>query len=321
MPSEIETEFTIELFTVVTYATETGDVRPLLELFEEARTRSGLGPSALFRAECEVEKRLSRGRDVAESAEVWAALARRAQRLPAGDPALLTIRSMHAQYTRRRGRPGDTELAADMYEREWERRRDMFGETDLRTSTARSNYALTVRERDGEGDLERARGILEAEAAHRAATFGADLPFTWIAQIVLTQTLIMMAERARDGHERAALAQEAADNTHTLLAARRRRYGWSHLSTLRARLVHAHALILLGDKDAAAATLREIQEQEAEQPAGLEPGRSDLLLARALSESDPLKALAHAKRAVRRSTDRRQIKEARRLEAKLARGR
>lgn len=290
-----------ELHTVAAYAADSGDPTTLEEMFDQARSRPGIPAALIFRIECELEKIRSRGRPVADSATVWADLARRgAVRLPPGDPAMLTARSLRAQYTRRRGLPGDIDRAIEMYQDEQRLREELFSADDPRVSTARANLALTIRERDRPGDLETAWKLLEREVLFRIDRYGPERPFTWIANIVLAQTLLLLADRADSGARRD-LAEQAADLTLQMLRSRRRRYGDGHRSTLRAQVVHAHALLLLGRADEAVTELQEVQAAEVH--GTLEPGWSDYLLARALRDAHPDRARAHAHRAVRlRST-------------------
>ncbi|MFC5187894.1 hypothetical protein [Actinomadura harenae] len=290
MPAE--TEFVAELTAVLAYTADTRDVGPLRELTEEAARREDLSKSSWLLAKCELERELCRERDAADAVMVWEGLARHAAGLPDEDPARLVINTMRAKYVKRRGHPGDPERAAELYRREWERRRRLLPEEDPRLSTARANYAVAVRDRGRPGDIKEALGILEEETKRRVDRFGAHLPFTWIAHVVLAQTLILLAEETDDPEERRRLAAEAADNTHDKLTQRRRRFGWSHAATLRAQVVRAHALVLTGDLTAAIEILDPLVGQE--KAMQIEPGRCDLLLARAHREGHPVKALHHA---------------------------
>ncbi|MEO3788430.1 hypothetical protein ABGB12_34305 [Actinocorallia sp. B10E7] len=309
-----------ELHTVAVYTADSGDAAMLEEMFEQARSTPGHSAALIFRIEYELEKIRSRGRPVADSAAVWDDLVRRgAVRLPPDDPAMLTARSLRAQYTRRRGLPGDIDRAIEMYRDEQRLREELFSADDPRTSTARANLALTIRERDRPGDLETARELLEREALFRIDRYGPDRPFTWIANIVFAQTLLLLADRA-DTDTRRDLARQAADLTRQMLQSRRRRYGDGHRSTLRAQIVYAHALLLLGQAEDAVAELREVQAVEGR--GMLDPGWSDYLLARALRDIHPGRARTHAHRAVRlRSTSylegSRQLREAQRLVSEL----
>ncbi|MFD0683754.1 hypothetical protein [Actinomadura fibrosa] len=318
MPAGPETELISELATLVTHVDDTGDPMPLRELLAEARRRSGVRPATVLRVECELEKWLSRDRDAALSAEVWATLARRAaeERVAARDPAYLAIRALHAQYVRRRGRPGDADLAVGLYEREHALRTRLFPPDDPRISTVHANLAMAIRERGRPGDLERALEMLEREAALRTRTHGSGRPFTWIAQLVLAQTLVARAEEAAAADDRRAFAGQAAEHSEHVLAGRRLRFGGSHPATLRAQLVHAHALLLLERGAEAVELLRAHQRQDP--AAAVSPGKSDLLLARALRDADPAAALLHARRAAHRGADPRRRQEAERLARRLS---
>lgn len=299
MGRRADAEALAELHTILPHASETGEFGPLDDLHRRVAGQDGIGLSARLRIECELEAQRSRTREVAASVRVWENLTRRAAAagLPATDPTFMSIRSYRAQYIRRRGGPGDRARGAALYEEEYRLRHAALGSDDPRTATAHANLALALRDRGEPGDLALARSMLEKETLNRIRIHGANHPFSWIAQVIFAQTLVRMAEAEKDESERRGLAQEAADVTHALLNSRRRRYGDSDGSTLRAHLVHAHALLVLGQEESAIRELRAVQAAERRSAADLDPGWTDLLLARCLRGVDARTAYVHARRA------------------------
>lgn len=298
-----ETEATLraELRTVLARAEETGDLDRLEELQRiVAAERGKINPSVELQLECDLEALRSRHRPVAESVLRWERLAWRARQvLPGDDPAQLRIRSFHARYVRRRGRPGDQDEGVRMYRKEWDRRRALFDDDDPRTGVARANYALALRERGAADDLERALQLLEDETLLRLDRYGSAHPFTWKAQVVLAQTQIRAAEGSDDPAERERRAQEAMEIAEALLHSRRRRYGVSDQSTLHAHLVHAQALLLLGQADHAVREIHGVRQTACRPSVTLDPGWVELLLARSLATDDPANALEYAREALR----------------------
>ncbi|WP_007515277.1 hypothetical protein [Pseudofrankia saprophytica] len=183
--------------TVLTYTDATADPRPLVGLHEEVRAALGpTGPLALL-LEYNVEELRSRTRSVAESARVWAELHARAEAtLDRHDTTLMSIKALYARYARLSGGPADLDAAAQNYEVEWRRRLAILGAKADRTSTAHANLAIALRDRGGRDDLRRACEIAREEVQVRHAVWGADHSFTWIAQVILAQTLLTVAERA-----------------------------------------------------------------------------------------------------------------------------
>lgn len=294
--NEAEIRLLAEVRTVLAHAAETGDCARLLELARESRSPK-IGHSVRLSIECDLQALVSRSRAVAESVPLWRSLENKAAAfLPEDDPVLMSIRSMHAQYVRRRGEPGDDERGVQMYQDEWTRRVEQLGPDDPRTGIARTNHALALRERGSPGDVDRALSILEKETTRRQNRYGSGHPFTWRAQIVLAQTKVRAAERATDKGKRERHAREALDIAQALLDARRRRYGGSDRSTLNARLVQAQALVVLGRTPEAVAELRAVRRIP--RRPGMEPGWPEFLLARALSPHAPDEALAHARKAL-----------------------
>lgn len=319
--TEIEAELRAELWTVMAHAAETGDLQALERL---RATVAGLEPrvhpSLELLIECDLEALRSRSRAVAASVRVWEDLTRRAANTLAGDdPTLLSIRSLYAQYVRRRGEPGDLERGVRMYHEEWARRLDLLGEDDSRTGVAHANYALALRERGGADDLATALKLLKTEALRRIERYGAAHPFTWKAQVVLAQTQVRAAEGSPEPVGRKQFAEEAAATAKALLDSRRRRYGFSDRSTLNAHLVHAQALLVLGRTDEAVPEIRTVQQAGRRRPGtGLDPGWAELLLARSLAADAPAEALGYAEEALRLRIgyypeSSRQVIEARRL--------
>jgi hypothetical protein len=295
--TETEVRVLAEARTVLVYAAETGDYKPLVELARDAARNGEIGHSVRLSIECDLQALASRSRPVAKSVPIWEDMAGRAAALlPEDDPTLMSIRSMYAQYVRRRSETGDEERGVQMYRDELIRRIEHFGQDDPRTGIARTNLAIALRERGRPGDVDHALRILEEETLGRMGRHGAGHPFTWRAQIILALTKVRAAERAADEEERGQHALQALDITHALLDARRRRYGGSDRSTLNARLVHAQALVVLGRIAEAVAEIGEVRGIS--RRPGMDPGWPELLLARALTQDAPDEALAHANEAL-----------------------
>lgn len=303
MPSRAtvpEAEIRAELCTVLAYSEETGELRPLEHLLKRARDSRDTPASLRLLIECDLEALRSRHREVAESVRVWETLERRAAvQLSQTDAALMSIRSLHAQYVRRRAAPGDGALSVRMCAAELRRRQTHLGADHPRTALARTNYAVALRE-SGEGRaVATALRLLEDEAMARLTRYGPEHPFTWVAQVVLAQTQVRTAEGCTDEAERRRYAQQAAENARVVLESRSRRYGGSDRSTLRAHLVYAEALLMLGRDEEAEPEIRGVLAASLRRGTALDPGWAELLLARSLARRSPAEALRHAKEALR----------------------
>ncbi|MDT3438252.1 hypothetical protein [Pseudofrankia sp. BMG5.37] len=201
--------------TVLTYTDATADPRPLVGLYEEVRRVLGATSTLALLVEYHAEELYSRTRSVAESARVWAQLHARAElALDRHDTTLMGIKALHARYARLSGGPADLDTAAQTYEVEWRRRLAILGAKADRTSTAHANLAIALRDRGGRDDLRRACQIAREEVTVRHAVWGADHSFTWIAQLILAQTLLKVAERADPpGHDAGPPALGPADGS------------------------------------------------------------------------------------------------------------
>jgi hypothetical protein len=334
MSAELTSQLRGRAQMVLTYVDATGDRRPLVSLHR--RVSEDLGPASRLALHLEyaLEELLSRSRPVAESARVWTDLHARAEAaLDPQDTALMPIKALHARFTRLSGGPEDRDAAVDSYEIEWRRRLGIFGPQAHRTSTAHANLATALRERGRPADLRRACYIARAELAVRTAAWGADNSFTWIADIVLAQALLRLAELGDEARVQAGgpeangaagpagyppvevddvrrpvadLVAEALDRASRVLTARRERYGQASRPALRAQLVHAHARLLAGQPSAAADEIRHVLATNRRVTAQLDPGWPELLLARALlaSSDDGVDALRQAREAVLARRDR-----------------
>jgi hypothetical protein len=106
---------------------------------------------------------------------------------------------------------------------------------------------------------------------------------------------VRAAERAADPGRRAELAGEAAGIAGSLADGRRIRFGVADISTLRAQLVHAHALVLLGRAAEAVPEIRHVHSKARWARVPLEPGWAESLLARAeAAAGEPSEALRWA---------------------------
>ncbi|RKS77157.1 hypothetical protein BZB76_2532 [Actinomadura pelletieri DSM 43383] len=268
--------------TLMHRAEAAGDVSGLETLQADAERELGPTHRIVFLVECGIEDIRSQTRPVLHSVQVWNRLSERAAAvLSPDDPTLMTIEGFKARHGRRRGRPEDLDAGVEAYRRNWLRRREGLGEDHYRTRTMHANLAVALRERDGEGDLDEALGILREEIAHRTERYGELHPFTWIARLVMAQTLVRAAEKAVRPDERHRYAWEAARVAELLIGRRRFRFGVADLSTLRAHLVHAHALLMLGRADEAIPEIRHVRARAMLTRVPLEPGWPEWLLARA----------------------------------------
>lgn len=268
--------------TLMHRAEASGDISGLEVLHADAVRELDPTHGIVFLVECGIEDIRSRTRPVLRSVKVWDRLRERAAAvLEPDDPTLMTIEGFRARHSRRRGRPEDLDAGVEAYRRNWLQRRGSLGEDHYRTRTMRANLAIALRERDGEGDLDEALGILREEIAHRTGRYGEPHPFTWIARLVMAQTLVRAAEKAAEPDDRHRPAREAAQIADSLVERRRFRFGVTDLSTLRAHLVHAHALLVLGRVAEAIPEIRHVQARARLTRVPLEPGWAESLLARA----------------------------------------
>jgi hypothetical protein len=230
----------------------------------------------------------------------------------------MAIRSFQAQYIRRRGRPEDLDAGVTLYRQEWELRREHLGEDDYRIRITRANLGLAIRERARPGDLEEALRILEAETSDRLGRYRGTHPFTWDVQTVLAQTYVRAAEASQDAGRRRDHATKALELARLVAVQRHKRFGWTDAATLRAQLVEAHALLLLGRQDEAVPEIRHVRTAATVRQVALDPGWAEFLLASGLAAQDDAAALPIAERALalRESHypgDSRQVAEARAL--------
>ncbi|TDD82637.1 hypothetical protein [Actinomadura rubrisoli] len=306
--------------TLLHRAETSGDYSGLERLHADAVRELGPGNRMVFLVECGLEEMKSRSRPLTESVEVLDALWERARAaLSPDDHTLMLIRAYRARYRRRRGRSEDLEAGVEAYRRQWRERCEALTRDHYRTRIMHANLALAVRDRDGEGDLPEALRMLREEAAHRSDRYGEQHPFTWIVRSILAQTLVRSAERAADLGERARHALEAEAIADSLVDRRSLRFGVADISTLRAKLVHAHALLLLGRAGEAIPEIQHVYLRTQRERIPLEPGWTESLLARAeLAVGAPSEALHWAEEAQRLKAayyplDSRQVIEAGRL--------
>jgi ribosomal protein L12E/L44/L45/RPP1/RPP2 len=287
-----------ELATVLAHAEQTGEVRLLEGLLADACSAS---PSLRLRIECDLEALRSRTREVTRSVTVLAELERRAADvLSESDTTLMVLRSLHAQYVRRRAAPGDGALSVRMCADEMERRTRLLGPADPLTAIARANYAVALRSTGREEDIEQALELLEAESEDRLTRYSHAHPFTWSVVVVLAYTYLRAADaREHDPATRKIYAWKAEESARSLLDWHDRRYGGSDRSTLRAHLVHAEALLMLGRAEEAEPDIRSVLEVAQRPGVALDPGTAELLLARSLAGRAPTEALHYANKALR----------------------
>ncbi len=284
--AEAEAELLARFQTVRHQAELTGDPDGLQRLLDLAAGSSWPRPQVTLLIECAVQEIRSRGRQAADSVSIWRDLRGRAERsLPAGDSTALRIRSQLMQHVRRCGREQDLSEAIRLAGAELTRSEALFGADDHRTATARTQLAVALSDRGQPADLRRAQRMLHQEACDRDRRFGARHPFTWTVLQDLAQTLVRLAE---SGIDQASHATRAESLARTVALARSERFGLGDLQALKADLVHAHALILLGRHASASDQIRYVMAVARRASSPLDPGLAERLLATAqAAEADP----------------------------------
>jgi len=279
----------------------------LSDLYEAAARDLGPADPLTFEVEVEHQQALDAGRGIEESALAWRDLHDRAvDALGDADRVTGVIHSLLIRHERRRGGPADLDAGVDRYRRQAQDRRESLGARDRSTHISRANLAVALRDRGRPRDLAEAKEILGHEARERAAEFGPNDPFCWTAEVVLAQTLLLEAELELEGEgERpgararaTALAERALVLIEPRVADRQRRYGNAGVVTLQAKLVGAHARILLNRYDEARTLVLYVQAVATRTRVWLVPGWVNGLLARACAPTDPATALAAARRAL-----------------------
>jgi hypothetical protein len=297
--SAVEGRLSGRLECLLHRAEQTGRLEALERLHAEAVADPEVSAHVSMFVECGIEALRSRSRPVEDSVPVWDALRARAERaLDPADTTLMSIRSFQAQYTRRRGRPEDLDAGIAMYRQEWELRREHLGEDDHRTQMTRANLGLAIRERARPGDLAEALRILEQEMSDRLCRYLGTHPFTWDVQTVLAQTYVRAAEADDDPGRCRDHATKGLELARLVAVQRRRRFGWADAATLRAQLVQAHALLLLGRADEAVPEIRHVRTAAGVRQVSLDPGWAEFLLASGLMAQGDAAALRIAERAL-----------------------
>ncbi|WP_131741839.1 hypothetical protein [Actinomadura roseirufa] len=307
--AEAEARLAARNETALHRAETTGDLTRLAGVHASGVRELGPGDPVVLLVECGLEELRSRARPARESAAAWEALRGRAAKvLLDEDPVLMTIRAHHVRYRRLRGARADLERGVRAYRAEWLWRCARLGEDHQRTRAIRANLALAMRDRGDDGDLPRALRMLEEELEHRLSRYGAAHPFTWVAQLVLAQTVIRALEAGdpaiASGTVRPAPdAERAVRLAEGVVNARRTRFGRADRSTLRAHLVHAHAVLLAGRAADALREVHHIRATARRSGVPLDPGWSELLLARAQERTGDPRALDTAAEACRLRLD------------------
>jgi hypothetical protein len=267
-----------QLQTFRHHAASSGETRHVERLHAIALEAFGQADKITLMLECALEEIRSNERTVTASAAAWQALEDRAGVLGEDDPTLMRIRAFRVRFVRLRGGGrGDTDRGVAGYYAEWQRRLGVLGPDHYRTSVARANLAVALRERCRDSDLDQACEILREEVERRGRIFGADDPFTSSAELVLAQTLVRVTEVDGD----VSCAEAAREILSRLVVARFLRYGMADVATLRAQLVHAHAMLVLGQTSAALSGISHVRQLCQRVRAILTPGWPEFLLARA----------------------------------------
>lgn len=275
-----------------------------------------------FRIQAWLEELRSRRRPAAESAAAWHRLRERAERLlGADDRVVLNLGALATRYATISGDPRALDAAVRSWEELAGRRARLHGPDAHLTRMSRVNHAKAIRERDGPGDLALARRLLSAERDAAVADLGADHPFTLTVQAILAYTMIRSIEE-RPGEASAGLATDVEVIARSVATKRTRRFGTAAAPTLRALLLHAHALLLAGRSVEAADNVRLVIELAPGVHPSLPAGWAELLLARALADTDRGTALDAARASFRLREkyyppDSREVLEAARLAEEL----
>ncbi|MFD0683759.1 hypothetical protein [Actinomadura fibrosa] len=293
--------------TALHRAETTGELCRLAAAHAAGAAELGPGNPVVLLVECGLEELRGRTRTVRESVRAWEDLLGRAGKVLAEDhPVLMSIRTQYIRHRRMRGTRADLDHGVRAYRTEWQWRCERFGEDHQRTRAIRANLALALRDRNGEGDLPDALRLLEDELAHRLGRYGTGHPFTWVGQLVLAQTILRAVEEDAAG-TRAGLpapdAERALRLSQTVVDVRNSRFGRADGATLRAHLVHAHALLTSGRAADATGELHHIRATARRSGVPLEPGWAEVLLARAQSVTGDPQASRTAREACRRRLD------------------
>jgi hypothetical protein len=258
--------------------------RLLADLFEQARGRLGAENPVTLRIEVRLLEARARTGQATQMAEEFSQFAQRCGKvLGRSHEVALRARMNAAQWQRKSGAV-DRGIAS--YRQEVRLREAALGEEAMPTCLARLNLAVALLDRRGPRDVVDALELAEREVDGRTDNprIGPEHAFTWVAVAVRVNALLAMAEDETDDDARRRLALQAEKAAADLAARRRRRLGPRADLTLRAFRARARALILLDECERAVWLLRRVQAGErAGSP--LDPGRTDYLLARALSRT------------------------------------
>lgn len=296
--TQLEAELMARLQTILQTAEADGDAGPLDRLHATAAGSPAVRPGIVLLIDSSREEVKGLTRPVAESATAWADLRLRAESALRPDHLTLAgIRLHEARYVQLCGRPADMDEAVVACQRELDWCHAQLGDDHRQTALSRAQLADALSDRGRAADLSSARAMLSAEAGDRRDRFGPDHPFTWAAQLSLARVLLRSAEADTNGS--ADYAAEARRLTELLASATTSRFGAGHRSALDARILHAHALILLGQAGAAMTEVAYATAVARRVGTVLEPGLAQELLARAQAAEGDDRALSTARVALR----------------------
>ncbi|MBO3750639.1 hypothetical protein J5X84_31565 [Streptosporangiaceae bacterium NEAU-GS5] len=281
-------------------------------LYDEAVQRLGARSGLTLHIACKQQQVASWTRPVRGSVAAWGGLLRTTNRaLDPADPVRMEVVSRYGRWLGRRGLPGDLDIAVRYHTKEL-RRRVAMRATPHWIGVARMDLAWALVERarlgrfdpvaeppaDGEALL-LALELATDEVTRRTAEFGPDDLGTWPACEVRAAALITAA-CARSAQAPIDGDVEEALRAIEPFAAGRAVNGESRL--LRARLLQAEALLLLGHQQAAEQVARLALALHEARPGrwrgGIDPGRPWLTWARTLAPAGRADARAAAAKAL-----------------------
>ncbi|MBE1491933.1 hypothetical protein [Plantactinospora soyae] len=287
-----------------------GDPTQLAVLHRDAAQLLGESHETSLLVECALEHALSPDRPVSDSLAAWLDLRERAgSTLAEHHPTVLAVRDQYIRWLRRRGEPGDLDLVVQLRRDEVELRATQpVGPHQL--GVAATGYAVALLDRARYGsfdpqlkkhepgtDLAEAYRLVDGEISRRGAGYGSGHESTWQARLLLGDIRCAGLRLTPDDPD-LSQAEPALREADTILRYDWQRHGRHGRSALRAQLVRAEVLTVLG-RDRAAEREARLASVLARRYSDLDLGRPLLVLAQAQAHRDAVAALRTARAAVR----------------------